>query len=441
MDTKDFKQIIPCIYLNNGLAVKGLEDKEKLSDDPVGIACEYANSGADAILIFDFSVNDAGHEKNLSLIKEINRNVDIPLYGAGNIKRLEDIKKLLYAGCSKAALNFSKQSNIELTKEVSKRFGRDKIAACVRDVDELNDGESEIKNYLSLLILIEEANIPSVVDWVKFNCKENANPVSVDLIPLLKDRPLHDSAAILRQFDIDGIAGGILDKSADDLMVFKRQCKGLGIPVNTFEGKLKWSDLKQNSDKMVPVITQDYKTGEVLMLAYMNEEAFNKTLESGRMTYFSRSRNELWVKGETSGHFQYVKALIADCDYDTILAKVLQIGAACHTGARSCFFNEIVKREYDETNPLKVFEEEYSVIMDRRAHPKEGSYTNYLFDKGIDKILKKVGEECTEIIIAAKNPDPEELKYEMADWLYHAMVLMVEKGVTWDEITKEIANR
>ena len=308
-------------------------------------------------------------------------------------------------------------------------------------MDELNDGESEIKNYLSLLILIEEANIPSVVDWVKFNCKENANPVSVDLIPLLKDRPLHDSAAILRQFDIDGIAGGILDKSADDLMVFKRQCKGLGIPVNTFEGKLKWSDLKQNSDKMVPVITQDYKTGEVLMLAYMNEEAFNKTLESGKMTYFSRSRNELWVKGETSGHFQYVKALIADCDYDTILAKVLQIGAACHTGARSCFFNEIVKREYDETNPLKVFEEEYSVIMDRRAHPKEGSYTNYLFDKGIDKILKKVGEECTEIIIAAKNPDPEELKYEMADWLYHAMVLMVEKGVTWDEITKEIANR
>ena len=159
------------------------------------------------------------------------------------------------------------------------------------------------------------------------------------------------------------------------------------------------------------------------------------------MTYWSRSRNELWTKGLTSGHFQYVKALSADCDKDTILAKVLQIGAACHTGARSCFFNEILKKEYDETNPLKVFEDEYATIVDRRDHPKEGSYTNYLFDKGIDKILKKVGEECTEIVIAAKNPDPEELKYELADWLYHAMVLMVEKGVTWEDITKEISQR
>ncbi|MCR5649753.1 MAG: bifunctional phosphoribosyl-AMP cyclohydrolase/phosphoribosyl-ATP diphosphatase HisIE [Lachnospiraceae bacterium] len=441
MEHTDYKQIIPCIYLNNGLAVKSLEDKTKISEDPVGIACEYANSGADAIMIFDFSANDAGHEKNLSLIKEIRRNIDIPMYGAGNIKRFEDIKKLLYAGCCKAALNFSKQSNIELTKEVSKRFGKDKIAACVRDVSELEEGESEIKNYLGTLILIDEDNIASCVDWIRTNCKENANPVNIDLILLLKEKALHESAALLRQFDIAGIAGGILDRSADYLMNFKRQCKGLGIPVNTYEGSLKWSDLKVNSDGMVPVIVQEYKTGDVLMLAYMNEQAFNKTLESGKMTYFSRSRNELWTKGETSGHWQYVKALYADCDYDTILAKVLQIGNACHTGEYSCFYNEIMRKEYDETNLLKVFEHEYGIILDRRDHPKEGSYTNYLFDKGIDKILKKVGEENTEIIIAAKNPDPEELKYEMADWLYHAMVLMVEKGVTWDEITKEISNR
>ena len=188
-------------------------------------------------------------------------------------------------------------------------------------------------------------------------------------------------------------------------------------------------------------IAQNYKTGEVLMLAYMNKEAFVKTLDTGKMTYWSRSRNELWTKGETSGNFQFVKSLTADCDKDTILAKVLQIGNACHTGARSCFFNEMIKREFSDSNPLKVFESEYATIVDRRDHPKEGSYTNYLFDKGIDKILKKVGEECTEIIVAAKNPDPEELKYELADWLYHAMVLMVEKGVTWEDVTKEIVNR
>ena len=116
-------------------------------------------------------------------------------------------------------------------------------------------------------------------------------------------------------------------------------------------------------------------------------------------------------------------------------------GIACHTGNPTCFFNDIVKKEYSEKNPLKIFEDVYDIILDRKTHPKEGSYTNYLFDKGIDKILKKVGEECTEIVIAAKNPDKEEIKYEISDFLYHVMVLMVEKGVTWEEITRELAKR
>ena len=175
--------------------------------------------------------------------------------------------------------------------------------------------------------------------------------------------------------------------------------------------------------------------------AYMNEEAFDNTLATGRMTYFSRSRQAQWVKGETSGHFQYVKSLKIDCDNDTLLATVKQIGAACHTGNRSCFYTTLAEKEYKETNPLKVFEDVFNVILDRKKHPKEGSYTNYLFDKGIDKILKKVGEEATEIVIAAKNPDPEEVKYEISDFLYHMMVLMAEKGVTWEEITEELANR
>ena len=191
----------------------------------------------------------------------------------------------------------------------------------------------------------------------------------------------------------------------------------------------------------MPVVVQDYRTDEVLMLAYMNEEAFYTTLKLGRMTYWSRSRQELWTKGMTSGHFQYVKQLSIDCDNDTILAKVSQVGAACHTGNRTCFYRDLVKKEFNNVNPLEVFENVYQIIKDRKEHPKEGSYTNYLFDKGIDKILKKVGEECTELVIAAKNPDPEEIKYEMSDFLYHAMVLMVERGVTWEDITEELANR
>ena len=160
-----------------------------------------------------------------------------------------------------------------------------------------------------------------------------------------------------------------------------------------------------------------------------------------KMTYFSRSRNELWIKGETSGHYQYLKDLKADCDKDTLLARVHPIGAACHTGSYSCFFNEIVNSDEGSSNPLKVFESVMAVILDRKENPKEGSYTNYLFDKGIDKILKKVGEEATEIVIAAKNPNANEIKYEISDFLYHMMVLMAEKNITWEDITQELDKR
>ncbi len=224
-------------------------------------------------------------------------------------------------------------------------------------------------------------------------------------------------------------------------MGLKKKAADRGLRMNLLISSYDWEDFKPDRNGLIPVIVQDYRTSEVLMLAYMNEEAFDATLETGKMTYWSRSRDELWVKGMTSGHFQYLKSLSIDCDSDTILAKVSQVGAACHTGNRSCFYRDIVKKEYDDRNPLKVFERVYAVIMDRKLHPREGSYTNYLFDKGIDKILKKVGEEATELVIAAKNPDPEEIKYELSDFLYHAMVLMAERGVTWEDITGELANR
>ena len=159
------------------------------------------------------------------------------------------------------------------------------------------------------------------------------------------------------------------------------------------------------------------------------------------MVYFSRSRQKLWMKGETSGHFQYVKSMILDCDKDTLLAKVAQIGPACHTGNPTCFFTQLFGNAYFEKNPLLILEKVMATIQDRRIHPKEGSYTNYLFDKGIDKILKKVGEESSEIIIAAKNPNPDEVKYEISDMLYHVMVLMAEKGVSWDDIMEELSRR
>ena len=262
-------------------------------------------------------------------------------------------------------------------------------------------------------------------------------PVIVSIPEVSLDKLLE----LLEKDNICGISGHAINENARELLAIKALCQSNGIAVSTFDAAVRWDEFKLNCDGHVPVIVQDYKTDEVLMMAYMNEEAYRMTLKTGRMTYYSRSRQELWIKGETSGHYQYVKSLTADCDMDTILARVSQIGAACHSGSHSCFFHEIIGREYEEANPLRVFEQVFDVIKDRKEHPKEGSYTNYLFEKGLDKILKKLGEEATEIVIAAKNPNANEVKYEISDFLYHMMVLMAEKNITWEEITTELAQR
>ena len=425
-----YKKFIPCIYLYKGNAVKGFDDNTIIDTNPVALAKFYSDNNADELIIYDLSEGDTEHEEALDMIKSICTETEIAVIGAGNVHRMEDIKKLLYAGCKKAVLNYSKPENIEITEEVSKKFGKDKIVACIFDVKEITENEALLEEYVEELILVKERFIKEAVAVSRFPMIVSVPEVSLDKI-----------MEMLSNKNICGISGYAINANAKELSAIKHLCQTNGIPVNTFESKIPWEEFKLNSDGHVPVVVQDYKTDEVLMVAYMNEEAYQTTLKTGRMTYYSRSRDELWVKGETSGHYQYVKSMMADCDKDTILAKVSQIGAACHTGAHSCFFNEIMSREYTESNPLRVFEQVFGVILDRKIHPKEGSYTNYLFDKGIDKILKKLGEEATEIVIAAKNPNPNEIKYEISDFLYHMMVLMAEKGVTWEEITEELAKR
>lgn len=197
-------------------------------------------------------------------------------------------------------------------------------------------------------------------------------------------------------------------------------------------------NIKFNKEGLVPCIAQDCTTREVLMMAWMDEEALKLTMECGYATYFSRSRNTLWKKGKTSGNTQKVVSLTYDCDGDTILVIVEQTGVACHTGNKTCFFSP-QKPSFLQGN--EVLEEDYAVIKDRKNNPKEGSYTNYLFDKGQDKICKKIGEECTEIIIAVKNDDKDEMIYEISDFIYHLMVLMVNENIKWNDIYQELINR
>ncbi len=424
------KLMIPCLYLQAEKAVAGFGQRNLFGDGEVlSLVREYSENGADALIVFDFSSGDDEHERAIAKIKEICETAQMPVIAAGNIRRMEDVKKLIYAGCAKTVLNFSKESNVNLLEEVSKRFGREKMLVSLSEYAEFENHKELIETYASEILALD-----SIQELLADN---SALPVILHTEENEKEKIL----TLLAQKNVGGLSGNYISQQGMDFLGFKEECKAAGIDVVVYDSCIPWSEFKTNSDGLVPVIVQDFKTDEVLMLAYMNEEAYQMTLRSGKMTYYSRSRQELWIKGLTSGHFQYVKSLKLDCDNDTILAKVDQIGAACHTGNRSCFFTPLMEKEYDDTNPLKVFQDVYDVILDRKANPKEGSYTNYLFDKGIDKILKKVGEECTEIVIAAKNPDKEEIKYEISDFLYHVMVLMVEKGVSWEEITRELARR
>ena len=199
-------------------------------------------------------------------------------------------------------------------------------------------------------------------------------------------------------------------------------------------------ELKFNSHGLIPAIIQDVESNQVLMMAFMNKESLAKTLESGQTWFWSRSRQELWHKGATSGYYQDVQEMFYDCDADSLLIKVVQTGPACHTGERTCFHNNILSSEAPVASS-EIINQVYDIVTGRKKEMPEGSYTTYLFTKGLDKILKKVGEESAEVIIGAKNRSRDEVVYEVADLLYHLMVLLAEQDITPQEVYQELAKR
>ena len=197
-------------------------------------------------------------------------------------------------------------------------------------------------------------------------------------------------------------------------------------------------DLKFDEKGLIPAVVQDYFSKQVLTVAYMNRESLEISMREGRTCFFSRSRQQLWRKGETSGNTQEIVTIKADCDLDALVVEVIKKGPACHTGSESCFFNPVYQSETQQDFSLEAL---YELLKGRKTNPKEGSYTTYLYQKGIDKILKKVGEECTEVIVAGKGGDKAETIFEIADLAYHVMVLMVEMGIEPKDIFAQLASR
>ena len=198
------------------------------------------------------------------------------------------------------------------------------------------------------------------------------------------------------------------------------------------------SELKFDSNGLIPAIVVDSVSKEVLMMAYMNEESLKITMEKNLACFYSRSRQEIWLKGDTSGNYQHVVSITADCDKDSLVVVVEPDGPACHLGTKSCFNYPVYENEQLKDFSLDML---VKLIEGRKTEKKEGSYTTYLFEKGLDKILKKVGEECTEVIIAAKDNDKKETIYEIADLTYHVLVLMIQQGITIEDIHRELASR
>ena len=410
------KQIIGCVHTCDDVTAEAMIQMEHL--------------GMDAIYLID-DAQPSDEEKIIKLIKAVNAKADIPIMVKRNFKRLEDVKKIIYAGNTRVVMDAVLDDDYQLMKEAVERFGKANVLAWIPMIQIITE---------NLLQNIKECGVSAcVVD--SLNSMDIFDEQKMEAYVCLRNSQLDCVQSVLDMSAVSGVIAKKYSSMEMDLMNLKHNLKSSGISMNCFESKMPFDEFKLNNDGLIPVVVQDYKTGKVLMLAYMNKESYEETIRSGRMTYWSRSRQELWKKGDTSGHYQYVKSLVIDCDKDTILAKVAQIGAACHTGNESCFFTNLVSKNYEDVNPMTIFDQVMETILERKEHPKEGSYTNYLFDKGIDKILKKVGEEATEIVIAAKNPDSDELKYEICDFLYHMMVLMAERDVNWKEITKELASR
>ena len=391
------------------------------------IAVQYERLGADGVIIISPDFSDEA-----MLIKKI-RNIceksDCRLYIWQPYRRLEDIKKVLYAGAAGAWIEATEQT---LIREAADRFGADRVGMVISE-PKLAADEFKLAKKLNLTNIFVTGTIEKLPETVG----------DQKVIATCRYENKEGQKQLLADANVSAIALIYENETAalPNIHAMKAALETDSVKFNLFRSSLPFSSFKLNEDGLIPVIVQDFRTAEILMMAYMNEKAYEQTLREGMMTYWSRSRQELWRKGDTSGHYQYVKSLDIDCDRDTILAKVEQIGAACHTGHRSCFYTNLASKAYDGRNPMTVFDDVMATILERKENPKEGSYTNYLFDQGIDKILKKVGEEAAEIIIAAKNPDSDEVKYEICDFLYHMMVLMAEREVSWKDITKELAER
>ena len=469
------KRIIACLDVRNGRVVKGTKFTDiKDVDSPEKLAKFYSDNSVDELVFYDITASNEERKTSLEFVERVARVINIPFSAGGGVSTIEDFKYILRKGADKVSVNSAAVRNPQLIREASMAFGSQCVVLSM-DVKKNDEG--------SWSVYVKggrEKTELDAIEWAITAAELGAGEIvvnSIDEDGMKNGYDLELLSRITSVVNIPVIASGGAGKKEHFLDALQKTGVDGVLAASVFHfGEIKVPELKQylkengaeirmpeaapqkkespsaadadismisfGKDGLVPCICQDAKTGAVLMLAYMNEQSLRLTLEKKRAVYYSRSRSELWEKGATSGNTQKVRAIYYDCDADALLIKVDQTGNACHTGEYSCFFNAVFDDLGVSADPgSSVFGELYATVIGRKNDPSEGSYTNYLFDKGLDKILKKVGEEAAETIIAAKNQDRQELIGETGDLIYHLTVMLAEKGISMDEIEQELKSR
>jgi cyclase len=449
------KSIYACMDIKNGRVVKGVRfsDIQEISDDPVLLARKYEKDGADYLVFYDIGATVDNKGIFYDKIEEILKSVNIPLIVGGGIRTLSDCDRLYDLGVRHFSINSAAVKNPGLLKEVSEKYGSGSLILSV-DVKRV-DGA-----YHVFLGAGKEDTGLDAKEWIEKAAGLGAGTIvinSIDTDGVKAGYDIEMLSFLAEDVSCDIVASGGAGKTEDFVEVFQKNKKVTGalaasifhynlVSIKEIKEQLKKTtdinidSLKYDERGLIPAIVVDANSNDVLMLAYMNKESLALSIEKRLTHFYSRSRQSLWLKGETSGNYQHIVKIVADCDKDALLIYVDKDGPACHTGAESCFFNTLYENEDQKDNGFSL-DNLYNLILGRKANPGEKSYTSYLFREGRDKILKKIGEESTEVVIAAKGDSKKETIYEMADLLYHSLVLMADMGIEIADILNELKGR
>lgn len=423
------KILFATLFLKNGAAVKSTTDYSIL-----GEACEiakiYNDSGIDKIIVRDLSDNQDEQKATMRKLRELIRIFEVPVYGSGRIKTTEDIKRLLYAGCDKVIINCSVIDPTPLIIESVKRFGIDKLTISLDNVDALFKQRSLLESQFVEIFVKNE----DIIDDI-------SNLTSMPFIPVVKSNNPEDYSKFLKMPNVIGISGQLLNNIQTDVMVLKNYLSDEGISVKRFLPSLNWEDFNINCNSLMPVITQDYMTGEVIQFGYMNKSAFKQSITYSRMYYYNDVTKEVYMQGEDTDKFQYIKSFTLDKQRASLLARVSQFDSTFTQETFSEFSEEIVRKEFINKNVYHIVEDLYQRIKEESLDPRPGTNMGDTILNGTDDLLKRCAQEWCEIILAIKNDDDESVRANITNLLYHMMFVMVGNDLRWSDVMSELLRR